>query len=329
MDETIRRLERQYQESSTPDNLEKLVLHLFRQQPWETWTPNDGYWIYITEYLDNRTINKWLNLYEDFTARTAIFCQTRRDLLRAQDWLTSFYHRYPIMYQGRSVNVLNEGIIEDPPAKIKIRVSDDPCFHFEASHQGNREINLHGQREGFVSLVLVEEVPDPDATEQPRTIDVSEMYGTPGYTPDVTATELLDEGWPLNYQIRHQDGRTEIIRQRDPSYFEIQLAFGYTGPYRFNVYSNERVYGGPEEGGWWWDSRSPLGTLWLGMLPTDRSGFNLYNMNNQERWTNLPLLAEAYRFLEEHYHIEEDDEDSLVVVIETEVPSETPHQRYE
>lgn len=43
--------------------------------------------------------------------------------------------------------------------------------------------------------------------------------------------------------------------------YMLQGSFGRTA-YRVNAYEACDVYGGPEEGGWWWTDYSPTGESW-------------------------------------------------------------------
>src|SRR5688500_13825341 len=82
-----------------------------------------------------------------------------------------------------------------------------------------------------------------------------------------------------------------------------------------NVYIIEREYGGPEEGGWWYDVGTPQG---VSLVVNTISAPEV-----QELWD---LLSEKYPTRGARYSMAPSDED-YVVKLETHPPREWPEER--
>lgn len=135
------------------------------------------------EFSPGSATPKWANIYEDFTARAAIDCNGRDSMYRlaAAELFSLQYAQLPIFYPG-GVHYLPDREVEDPPARIHIRFEEHPCFEMDYhavlarilrhGHRLNSETrrlphelvrryapnNLWGQREGFISLRMVDSI---------------------------------------------------------------------------------------------------------------------------------------------------------------------------
>jgi len=211
---------------------------------------------------------RWVNIYEDYTARAAINCTEGHDRiyrLAAAELFYLQYARLPIFYPGGR-HYLPEGETDDPPARIHIRFEEHPCFEMDYhavlarilrhGHRLDSETrrlphelvrryapnNLWGQREGFVSFRMVDSIEESQE-------EVSE---------------------PVH---------------RFPAWI--------------NAFDQDRVYAGPEEGGQYPVINIPLSTIYVGEFAEDD-----YPISTRDIALLPPHVLEIYRFLAIHHGVE-------------------------
>lgn len=77
---------------------------------------------------------------------------------------------------------------------------------------------------------------------------------------DEDGNEVREYGAQLLLTIRWEDGTITEVNQDEfyPSSAQTEAAYSVITPKLYvNVYLHDRAYGGPEEGGWWYDTYSP------------------------------------------------------------------------
>lgn len=326
MDEYLRRLDRLFDIDQDQIILKTILHHMLRFQSFEAWEEaargNDYFAIkYLNRLFD--LDSKWVNIYEDFTARTTILCQTFKNQWDAKNWASHFYSSYPILYQGGEVYPvdlypIDESALEKS-AKLRIRISDNPCFKFDAhlKEGEKREIDLWGNRERYVTFVLrdsLEILVDNALESTPKTVQIS---------PTEKITEILD-GWPyrLLYEVFGQESE---ISPGQENYFTYMSSLGYHALYWINVYEVQRLYGGPEEGGTYYDHETPIASVYVGLLPSDRDGESIYWFQFFNSWTQH--VKEAWMFLSELFAAEENQ--SIVIRLSTEIGHMSEPYHYE
>lgn len=339
MDEVLRQLERDYEANQDQESLNAILNYMLRWQSFETWSKDKSYFAEKYFPLLRRkmfsSVSKWINCYEDFTARTTIFCHYFKDLEPILNWLQYFYAKYPIFYSGREVALAGEDTtFSDPPAKVKINIDDEPCFNFAPKLEKGekREINLWGQREQFVSFRLVEfedfeaAAKETSKEDSPKVVQIS---------PTERITEVLD-GWPQRLLYEILGSEPEEIDPAHVRYLEFISALGYLAPHWVNVYEVTRVFGGPEEGGWYYDHESPCACIYVGFLPADREKQVIFWSEIFDQWPEH--VKEAYNFLEDLFlddpsersrRRRRSDEPWWNIRLSTEIGHETGRQHYE
>lgn len=248
MDRQLRELERAWNADGDPQRLEALLTTMLRMDSLEEWeiAAEQGHDLalrnilflrdFVREDLQNSEV--FANVYEDFTARSAIRCAPQ-NLTNVRRWLREYYTGNQLFYQGRTVHTQSDDgfweDVEDPPAKVIIENSSAPCLRmypseiFELAEQQGQflpmvagefdpavlrrlsPINRWGQRERYVGFVIVDSL-------------------------DVPASESEEQtGWSDCW---------------------------------INVYEVSRNYGGSHEGGWYYNLDDPISSLYVGPLAT-------------------------------------------------------------
>jgi hypothetical protein len=287
MDARLRQLERQYAASGSPDDLDMLLRAMLQINGLEEWElaaeTEDSLARRVISHLRNfgkpveydytgdpiqHDSECFVNVYEDFTARTTIYCFLSQ-VSRTRGWLRDFYTRHQLFYQGWQGDTTEYPVIEDqfdailgpinymqltptddPPAKIVINHSDS-CFRLYPGEIVDEARSKGFNFEGFTDSAI-------------RILSPINRWGQRDY--------------PVSFGIIES-------YETEQSEVESALSTAPAGPYWMNAYRTWRESGGPEGGGWHYSVKDPMASIYIG------SGF----------LDDSPMLDEVSNFISEIY----------------------------
>jgi hypothetical protein len=308
MDARLRQLERQYASSGSSDDLNKLLramLQINSLEEWEVAAETEGSLAsHVISHL--RDFGKpveydymgdpikydsecFVNVYEDFTARTTVLCFLSQ-VSRIRGWLRDFYTRHQLFYPGWQggpteypeiedpfddilgpINYTQLTPTDDPPAKIVINHSNTSCFRLHPN-----EIVEEAHRRGVDFEVFTDSAI--------RILSPINRWGQRDYPVSFGIIESYEEAVDI-------ETTTFVLDE---------------GPHWMNVYRTSESYGGPEEGGWWYDTREPMVSIYIGQNLLDDD----------------PKLEEVSSFISELYF-----GPGIVTVLQAHPALAEPHQR--
>ena len=264
MDEQFRKFEREYEASGDSQTLNNILSMLFRQHGLEGWEllAEQGDSVALKYIIILRESTKmpddvWINVYEDFTARSTVRCH-RHEITPIRRWLRQFYAEHPIFFQGYSPNEEEfEDLPEDPfdeilgpipfyrmtpgyepPADTVIQISDESCFR------------LYPQDFlGHLNRLGVEFYPDElDQMEEDAIVRRFSPINRHG-----------QRDFPISFQIIESFDPPEEPPEPEPLPLPIWV----------NSYYPDTNYGGAEEGGWHYPTREPFASIFIGYQSDD------------------------------------------------------------
>jgi hypothetical protein len=259
MDKQFRSLEREYEASGDPQVLSSILSMLFRQHELEQWEllaeQNHPTALKYIQHLRESTDipdDIWVNVYEDFTARSTVRCRPH-EITPVRRRLRQFYSNHAIFFQGYFPDeeefedlpkdpfdeILSPIIYHrmtpgyEPPAEIVIQVSGESCFRVYGS-----DFLEH------LARLKVDFYPDElDYMEEAAIIRRFSPINRHG-----------QREFPVGFRIVESFEPPEEPPEAEPLYL----------PTWINSYYPDTRYGGPAEGGWHFPTREPFASIYIG-----------------------------------------------------------------
>jgi len=260
MDRQIRKLEREWAASDDPTILNRLLAALLRTASLEDWeVAAEQHDEYASKYIqllrnfmrdDLNESSVYVNAYEDFTARTSVECAPS-EISSVRRWLRDYYTQNQLFYSGKDVyDVSLQQEVHDPAAQFVVENSVDSCFRMYpgdiARQAEKRGVDLGYYEDDRVSPSLL------------RNLCPIDRWGKRDHFVSFLMIDSLSG--PQEEIAPPEEDESQLIRL----------------PHWINVYGTTRQYGGGEEGGWWFNVDDPITSIYVGLLPGERSGDQEY-----------------------------------------------------
>jgi hypothetical protein len=285
MDRELRRLERHYLSTGSKGSLDQFLRGLLRQSSMEALEleaedPESVAAQYIQQLRELTEAGDpydevFLNLYEDFTAKTTILCSLT-EVTGIRRFLRNYYTDAKLFYQGVDYEPEDYAPIVDPfddvlgPIQYYESPTSDPAAEIVINYSKSSCFRLWP---GEILSRLAEQ-------------GISE--GTP-HDPETWTPLIIRQASPVN--LHGNTDRLVSLRILDFDDVESEPA---THPVAcwINAYNIGQRFGGQEEGGWWYDTGEPLASVYVGMLDVDEDNIELSTLEG------YPHVDDMFEYLQ-------------------------------